>query len=63
MERGDKGTHTVRQPLGSSLMHQFNDGHHYFGMSPLGWGFWIMLIVIGFLAYSLIRRNRSGKSS
>ena len=44
-------------------MHQFNDGHHYFGMGLYGWGFWIVLIVVGFLAYSLIRRNRSGKGS
>ncbi len=43
-------------------MHQFNNGH-FFGMSPFGWGFWIVLIVIGFLVYSLIRRNRSDKNS
>ena len=40
-------------------MHRYFDGNQMFGMHPVGWGFWVLLILVALGAYAMAR-NKGG---
>ncbi|MEO8974657.1 MAG: hypothetical protein ABI552_02685 [Casimicrobiaceae bacterium] len=48
-------------PTRESGMPHFYDGYHLVGMHLLWWVFWILSILIMFVPYELVRRNRRKK--
>lgn len=48
---------------GTSKMHRFFDGNQMFGMHPLGWGFWVLLVIVALGAYAMARNKNGPRKS